>query len=592
MVSTRRKAARVLLVPALALAGAGTGSALEQVTVRDAVRGIGIEATLEIAPLPDDALPTAGALAEALARARRDGRMQRRQGMRLYLDVEGRSAVRVGHPGYRDLLAVIEPAPALTGWTLWLQPQDDDSLPAPPDTLHGHVVDPDTLQPMAGVRLRLAGRDEKTVSDGDGHFVLPFPAMDGPALRRERLVAIAPDGRRLERAVALAGGSDLRLLLDFTAHGDEDPGHRHLQPFDSRWQKPEPGRGGMAPAAEPPASVRVGYADASCSTICCTNACTHACVYDLETYVQRGLNDEWIASWNTQSLRAGSIAYRSYGAWHALNPVPGRGFDICSSACCQVNDADTSASTDLAVARTAGLMLERNGAVFRSEYSAENNCLLGSMSCSNGDLSCGDGYAGSPAANWPCLADPVSTGQACFGHGRGMSQWGTQRWSQAPYARTWRWQVDHYYNNHGNGGGLRTATMTRVLLLEGLRPRQRTRVPGDTLVIAYEARNLAATTHAQALLGASLRRPPGGYVDDPDNDTAVALPSGPSWTQRPFVLPASLPPGRYDVYGSLYIDVDENGAISSTDLAQALVQLTGALRVVDPSDLIFYDGLQ
>ena len=66
-------------------------------------------------------------------------------------------------------------------------------------------------------------------------------------------------------------------------------------------------------------------------------------------------------------------------------------------------------------------MLERNGAVFRSEYSAENDCRLGTLSCSNSDLSCGNGYAGSPATNWPCLTDPVGIDRDCFGHGRGNS---------------------------------------------------------------------------------------------------------------------------------------------------------------------------
>ena len=249
---------------------------------------------------------------------------------------------------------------------------------------------------------------------------------------------------------------------------------------------PPPAGTGTAPAGqgdEPPASVRVGYGNAACSATCCTGSCSHVCVFDLETYVRRGLNDEWIASWNGQSLRAGAVAYRSYGAWHALNPVPGRPFDLCSSACCQVNDADTSTATDQAVAATAGLMLVRNQAVFRSEYSAENNCLLGTQSCANVDLSCGNGFAGSPAAGWPCLADPVGTDRDCFGHGRGMSQWGTQRWSLAPHLRSWRWQLDHYYNGNGGGTGLRTATPSRVLALDDLDGAPRTLRPGDTLEI-------------------------------------------------------------------------------------------------------------
>lgn len=566
--------------------------------VRDARSGHGLNATVELAPLPANAAATAGDLTAALAQAGEEGIARRRRDLRLQLAIDGRSAARVSHPGYRDLLTVIEPASGLRSWTLWLQPDADADIVDAADVvnvIHGHVIDPQSLRPMPSVQLFLAGQAQVAVSDEAGAFALPFATGNADTLQRGQLVAVAADGRRLERAVALTNGSDLRLILDFVAGAEADAGHRHLQPFDARGQQTESGRGdGNMPwrGGEPPASIRVGFADASCSTICCTGSCNHACVYDLETYVRRGLNDEWIASWNTQSLRAGSVAYRSYGAWHALNPVPGRGFDICSSACCQVNNGDTSSSTDLAVSRTAGLMLERNDAVFRSEYSAENNCRLGTMSCANSDLSCGNGYAGSPAANWPCLADPVGIDRDCFGHGRGMSQWGTQRWSLAPHQQNWRWQVNHYYNDHGSGSGLRTAVLTRVLTLDAMQPRRRTIAPGDTLVIDYDTRNLAASAHQWVLLGASLRLPPGPYVDDPGNDAPANLPSGPSSQQRLFDLPPALLPGRYDLYGSLYLDIDENGSISGSDLAQALLHRPAAVRVVAASDLIFYDGMQ
>src|SRR5260370_40408292 len=64
----------------------------------------------------------------------------------------------------------------------------------------------------------------------------------------------------------------------------------------------------------PPASIRVGY---SCS---CTT-CSTVEVMSLETYVKRGLPREWIASWRAHSLRAGAIAYRSYGSWYVYHPL-------------------------------------------------------------------------------------------------------------------------------------------------------------------------------------------------------------------------------------------------------------------------------
>ncbi len=568
----------------------------QTLVVRDATTGRGIAATVEAAAWPQHVPATTAALMDALTQ---DPGLRSRQlsaGERILLELERPMAVRVSGAGYRDLLTVIEPAPGIEGWTLWLQRDEVADTTAATPIVHGSVIDPQTLEPMPGVRLQLAGEGIHATSDAQGAFAMTLP--DPPAataLLRYRLIATAADGRRLERTVAVAPGSDLRIILDFTAAGGVDPGHRHFGSADSLSQAAEPGREREMPAGtpvEPPASIRVGFADASCSTSCCTGNCSHVCVFDVETYVRRGLNDEWIASWSTQSLRAGSVAYRSYGAWHALNPVPGRAYDICSSACCQVNDGDTSANTDLAVSRTAGLMLQRNGAVFRSEYSAENNCRLGTQSCANQDLSCGNGYAGSPAANWPCLSDMVGLDRDCFGHGRGMSQWGTQRWSLAPHLQSWRWQVNHYYNDHGTGSGMRTAVLTRVLALDHLRPRRRTVSPGATVWVDYEIRNLAATAHDHALLGASLRRPPAPYIDDPGNDTPVVLPAGASLRQRPFVLPSGLPPGTYDLYGSLYLDVDEDGGIATGDLAQDLLHVPASVRVVSGSDLIFYDGLQ
>lgn len=590
------RAARLLSGILVVLAGPAVAIDL---VVRDARTGVGLDASLLLAPAQGPST-TRSALAAALEQAgARARRLQLTQG-RTRLVLAEPAAVLVMHPGHRPLWLLMEPGTPTVPWTLWLAPEDEPPAPGEPDTLTGHVIDPQTLRPVAGATVRLAG-GARTVTGSDGGFRLPAPSgpEHGP-LRRDLLVVEAPGGRRSERAIALAAGADLHLLVDLDAGWQEDAGHRHLAgagaaqlPWTGPMPAPPPAGTGTAPAGqgdEPPASVRVGYGNAACSATCCTGSCSHVCVFDLETYVRRGLNDEWIASWNGQSLRAGAVAYRSYGAWHALNPVPGRPFDLCSSACCQVNDADTSTATDQAVAATAGLMLVRNQAVFRSEYSAENNCLLGTQSCANVDLSCGNGFAGSPAAGWPCLADPVGTDRDCFGHGRGMSQWGTQRWSLAPHLRSWRWQLDHYYNGNGGGTGLRTATPSRVLALDDLDGAPRTLRPGDTLAIRYRARNLAATGHGLVLLGASLRSPPGPFIDDPANDAPVSLPPGPASRSRLFVLPASLPPGRYDLYGSLYIDVDGDGAIAPGDLAQALVHRPGALRVVAGADLIFADG--
>ena len=201
-----------------------------------------------------------------------------------------------------------------------------------------------------------------------------------------------------------------------------------------------------------PASIRVG-------TNCSGRSCSAVSVYAFEDYVGRGLDEEWIPSWDADSLAAGAVAYRSYAAYYVAHPVNSR-YDICSSTSCQVFSADSVAATVAAAAATRGVLLTRDGrtAAF-SEYSSENNAWDDpgdGLSCVNTDLSCGNGRNGSPRNGWPCLSDEVGRGRGCFGHGRGMSQWGSQRWA-ANHGRDWRWIANHYFNGNNAPGGMRNA---------------------------------------------------------------------------------------------------------------------------------------
>jgi hypothetical protein len=473
----------------------------------------------------------------------------------------------------------------MTTRTVLLRPLSLPPLPRreSPDQLllSGWVSDRVRRAPVAGALVSVSHAEAQARSRDDGYYelVVPAPAVRDarPAPVTVRVVAAGfPDLLIADRLLA-SGATRLNPVL-----GDASlrpGGHRQLQ---REFPGPEaPGvrnqaahRQGLGDA--PPTSINVGFADASCSQRCCTGSCTHSCTMSLEDYVRRGLPKEWIAAWNHDALAAGAVAYRSYGAWHAFNP-PQAAFDVCSSACCQVNEPGTQSSTDAAAAVTAGLMLTRDGQVFRAEYSAQNNNLLGALSCVNQDPSCGNGFAGSPATGWPCLADPVSTDQVCFGHGRGMSQWGNEYWSEATPPRRWKWQLNHYYNDSGQGSGLRTAEVSQVLVIDALRIQPSQVGQAAVITLELDVRNLAAQAHTDVLIGASLRQPPAGFIDDPANDQAVVLPPGASTVSRQFELPPGLPDGAYDVYASLYLDVDRNGALSSTDLAQQLVVESAAL---------------
>lgn len=599
-----RRAFSILLI-VLSLASAAVngakGSNSTELRVRDSISGAPLQARLQLYQVQGP-LEINAALMEAMAR-RQGGpdseMMVDASGAHVIL--HGPTLARASAPGYRGLAMLLEPGSA--GWTLWLQPlqasQERQSEAAGITQLvSGTVRDAHSLQPVAGARLQLQPGGLVTQSDTEGRYRFEFDP-DSPELARSQFlrlnVTAAGWPGQSDSAIPRMAGSVLRNI-DLGA----GPAALHRQQSSIIQQLPDrrdvhPETRGETGVDDPPLSIRVGFADANCSQTCCTGSCSHTCVFDLETYVRRGITHEWIGSWTQHSLRAGAIAYRSYAAWHAINPVAGRPFDLCSSACCQVSGGSVTSAGTLAARATAGLLLKRNEAVFRSEYSAENNCLLGAMSCSNADLSCGNGFAGSPATNWPCLEDIVGLDRSCFGHGRGMSQWGTQRWSQSPHLRLWPWIVNHYYNANGTGTGLRNAVITRVLAIQDAAPDPASVAPGDSFEIVVEALNRAGESHQRILIGASVRRASDPFVSDPPNDQLIELPPGSSLATRSFVMPEGAVPGSYALWVSLYIDVDGDGAISANDLVQALLQLPDALQVQAaelPPEVVFADGFE
>lgn len=423
--------------------------------------------------------------------------------------------------GYRELRLTLDPA--ASSMTLLLDPLHEPeavrrlSALADADSsarwMQGWVRRSEDGSPIPFARIEFEG--QQTHSDANGYFELALHPCDSKDLGNSQLLVEADGlGEQVHDGLLCTPGVETRLIaLDGTrVQVQESVGalDRMTSAVTGEWSGnlasaalPEHERTplglAVAPGLAPPASIRVGFADAACTASCCTASCTHTCTFSLETYVRRGLNDEWISSWNASSLRAGSIAYRSYGAWRVDNPIRTE-FDICSNACCQVNDSDTVSSTDSAVARTPGMMLMRAGSgPISSEYSAENNSWddpNDGLSCSNADLSCGDGFVGSPATGWPCLDDTVAAQHGCFGHGRGMSQWGSFRWGDAPHAKAWPWIVDHYYNAEGTGTGLRTAVMSSPLSLQNVLAQPALLVPGDSFQILAEATGQSPLTES------------------------------------------------------------------------------------------------
>jgi peptidoglycan hydrolase-like amidase len=341
---------------------------------------------------------------------------------------------------------------------------DPISSLAPPETvqpllgnpsqvvLSGFIRDADANSPLAGVTV--SAGNQTAVTDSKGFFAIklaapakalnPGSVPDKIAVRAvkagyvpytiQNLYAI-PDSYSFKLALTATGSARWNARTKQPAeetevhtHGlfdrtEADEQQRYSMPAASPNARTEDAAAALAVAV--PSSIRVG-------TSCSCTSCSVVQVMSLEAYTQSGLNDEWIASWGAASLQAGAVAYRTYGAWYVLHPVAS-GYDIAATTCNQVWDADVNTSAKNAAIATAGTVLIKNNALFRSEYSAENN-----------NSGCGNGFSGTGTSNgWPCISDARCAGRAKNGHGRGMCQWGSSFWASD---KTFMWILNHYYN--------------------------------------------------------------------------------------------------------------------------------------------------
>jgi hypothetical protein len=390
----------------------------------------------------------------------------------------GRHNFEVAARGYRPLKThfQIDPQTPLAV-TVWLDPTEPPEELRPEEVatklrpgytmLHGHLADAQSGRPLAGARIRLENAGVEAQADERGYFLLyavaPSVKETEEPPKTDHLVAYFAGFKtyRLANVLLAEGDSHFKIELE-QGEGtvEKERGHKLLRSADelknSQSRSPESAAdhhrspqlearvAGVEQATNVtvPSSIRVGF-NCACAT------CNTVQVYTLDTYVRLGLDDEWFSSWNSNSLKAGAIAFRSYGAYHVYHPRSAN-YDICSTTCCQVIDPnDSSVNTDNATFATSGVIVVNSAGTepFFAEYAAENN-----------DNFCADGFTGRPADNWPCLNDFVDAGTTFNGHGRGMCQWGTQRWA-ANQAKDWTWIVNHYYNDNGNPNGARSGAL-------------------------------------------------------------------------------------------------------------------------------------
>jgi len=140
----------------------------------------------------------------------------------------------------------------------------------------------------------------------------------------------------------------------------------------------------------------------------------------LEAYVSGVVPSEWMAGWEPAALQAGAIAARTYASFWVAIGGKYRCADVDDTTWTQVYREKRDDRTDAAVRQTEGAVVRRNGSLVFAEYSAEN---------------------GSPTAFG--VHDATCIGRKVNGHGRGVCQWGTQRW--ATQQKTAEWMMQHYY---------------------------------------------------------------------------------------------------------------------------------------------------
>jgi len=274
----------------------------------------------------------------------------------------------------------------------------------------------------------------------------------------------APDAalpERWQRDVALGAdrGGDLRPIAHAILDAADAAPDRVLTTADLG------DLGAVAPALEPPATIRVWRRALDGSTASCSGRVD---VIPFEQYVRGVLPHEWIRSWNPESLKAGAVAIRTYAAYWVAAGGKYDCADLDDTTASQVYKDEFFADSDAAVAATAGVYVIKNDALVFAEYSAEN---------------------GDPTATG--VSEPLCTGRAVNGHGRGTCQWGTQRWAQD--GKSWDWIVTHYYP----GATLATPAPALAATLAA-EDHAATLTSGDEMVVYVEYVNAGGRTWTPA----------------------------------------------------------------------------------------------
>jgi len=240
----------------------------------------------------------------------------------------------------------------------------------PVGNVGGKVLSAATGRPVAGALVLLSDFGVHVTTGRDGSFAFPKALPTDSPYRRIQAVVTAPGfGPWTITGVPLYPNDTLRLHVELRRYAWE---HRVLTPEERR-ATPAPSAPdssyiytctGWAYQLVPTQNIKVRITEENVST-----------QYDFAFYASHVLPNEWIPSWDADSLAAGAIAVKTYAGYRAM---PGHAYsegedcaDIVDTTADQVFDPTWSnAATDQAVNATMGSVSYKNGGLYLSQYYA------------------------------------------------------------------------------------------------------------------------------------------------------------------------------------------------------------------------------
>jgi Stage II sporulation protein len=332
--------------------------------------------------------------------------------------------------------------------------------------LDGFVYDSLTGAPLRNALVTFSLSTEQVFTNKDGYFKIVSSNRVNNNTRNNKeyaqiRVGLVNYGTFLRESI-LVGRISSRMFFnlsstnivmkDFNGAADDSTGAMRLTELQHKNLKMEKGEVQKskqyeknASCGNPPASIRV-KTGMELQGGCYVSGIVE--VFSLETYVKNGIDNEWIPSWDIESLKAGTVAYRSYGVNYVDDPWSSS-YDITSNHCTQVFVMGSTTNCITAANATQGELIEKNGIIPKTEYSSELNnlgCVFYGNNCPCSDGQVGDNFAlGGP---WGCVEDAICAGETQYGHARGICQYGTNSWATIQN-KTYDWIIDHYVSNAG-----------------------------------------------------------------------------------------------------------------------------------------------